>query len=242
MNSLKQISPGLFGSEKALHSLAEKIEVKLLVISDSHGNSPLLKYIIKNYSKECDALVFAGDGACDLISIMEEAKTSKELKSALPSVIAFVRGNNDPYQYFIETSNSSLTEKRHEHRLFFQKNKAAFSSIPIPRETVFTAAGKSILVLHGHEQGVYYSDQALTEYAHKKNCQIAIHGHTHVPTEHVFSVYTMNPGSISLPRMMTKQGFAYTFIRPDVTYTRFFGLEDRKNMTFSPYNPETLMY
>ena len=230
MNSLKQISAGIFSSKKELHALSEKIEAKLLVISDSHGNSPLLKYIITNYSQECDALVFAGDGAGDLLSILEQATEDRKLKEVLPPVIAFVKGNNDPYQYF--------SKKLLEKKLF---KKEEFAALPIPRETLFSAAGKKILLLHGHEQGVYYSNQTLTEYAHKRDCQIAIHGHTHVPAESMSSVYIMNPGSISLPRMMTKQGFAYTFIREDLIYSRFFGLKDRKTYEFAPYNPECLM-
>ena len=230
MNSLKQIEPGIFGSQKELNALAEKNEAKLIVISDSHGNTPLLSYVIKEYAKECDALVFAGDGASDLVSIIEAASSDRNIKEMLPPIIIFVKGNNDPFQCFAKIKSL---------KKIFSPKDSAFTRITVPREVVFTAAGKKILVLHGHEQGVYYSNQALTEYAHKKDCSITIHGHTHVPCENYFSVYTINPGSLSLPRMSSKQGFAYLFVRPDVTYTTFFGLSDRKTLTFSSYSPDT---
>ncbi len=59
----------------------------------------------------------------------------------------------------------------------------------------------SILVTHGHMQGVDWDLSSLTYLAEEKDCSIACFGHTHVPVfEKVGKITVVNPGSLSFPR------------------------------------------
>lgn len=118
MNSLKLVSDGIFSTEAELKSLAEKREAKILVLSDSHGREDEIRFVIENYAEKCDALMFAGDGAQDIINILEKAENDEKLKQKLPATICFVKGNNDPFKCISRFSfgsdgkNDSVYEER----------------------------------------------------------------------------------------------------------------------------------
>lgn len=107
MNSLELVSDGIFSTEAELKSLAEKKEAKILALSDSHGREDEIRFVIENYAEKCDALMFAGDGAQDIINILEEAENDEKLKQKLPATICFVKGNNDPFKCISRFSFSS---------------------------------------------------------------------------------------------------------------------------------------
>ena len=229
MNSLKQVSPGIFSSKFELKKLAQKDEAKILLISDSHGAAEKIKFVIENYAAECDALIFSGDGAQDLLGIVEDAHENSELKEKLPPVIAFVKGNNDPYQY--------LSKYNPAPKITNILKKQSLYSIPVPKEVTLVAAKKKILVVHGHEQGVYYSSSGLTEKAKETKSKIVVFGHTHVAAEISYDTYMVNPGSISLPRQQTKPGFAFLFIFQKAVYSSFMNQENYSKMEFTTYTP-----
>ncbi len=233
MNSLKQVSNGIFSTPKELKNLAAKDQAKILVLSDSHGNLNVLHHIIENHTNECDALMFAGDGVQDILEIIEEANGNKSLKEKLPATICFVKGNNDPYQH--------LSKFDHGSKFFSGIKRQDFFPTVIPKEVSLIAAGKQILMVHGHEQGVYYSHKALEERAVNTLSDVVLFGHTHSPEEIQGKICMMNPGSVSLPRQLPFPTFAYLFIQPrNVVYTSFMALKDRTKMLFSPFAPEKM--
>ena len=229
MNSLKLISKGIFSTKIELKKLARKDEAKILLISDSHGAKDRLKFAIENYAHDCDALFFSGDGAQDLLSIIEDAHENSELKNALPPVIAFVKGNNDPYQY--------LSKYNPEQILPIPLKKQSLYSIEIPKEVSLIAGKRKIVIVHGHEQGVYYSAAGLAEKAKETKSKIVVFGHTHIAAEKNYETYMVNPGSISLPRQFTKPGFAFMFIFPKVVYSTFMNQENRSKAEYTAFIP-----
>lgn len=61
--------------------------------------------------------------------------------------------------------------------------------------------GVKIFLTHGHNYGVYGGSDQVLEKARDYNCQIAIHGHTHIyKNEEIEGITVLNPGSVSLPR------------------------------------------
>lgn len=71
----------------------------------------------------------------------------------------------------------------------------------VPEELVLDLAGHRLYIAHGHRQHVQSGVQLLAETAREQACDIALYGHTHRATvERVAGVWTINPGSASLPR------------------------------------------
>ena len=51
-----------------MEELAAKQNARILLVSDSHGRQAILEAIIKHSGKDCDAVIFTGDGADDFIN------------------------------------------------------------------------------------------------------------------------------------------------------------------------------
>lgn len=65
----------------------------------------------------------------------------------------------------------------------------------------YTITYNHILLTHGHHYDVYAGYDRLLEVAKANNCQIVLHGHTHVPTHQVIEgVHFINPGSLMINR------------------------------------------
>lgn len=229
MNSLIQLESGILGSKADCDALAEKKSAKLMVISDSHGRQNILRSIILKYGESCDALLFAGDGVTDVAACLEEASKENYFMKCIPPVIAFVRGNNDPPS--CRTTFNPYPDNSH-HEYF---------SLNIPRSTVLNAAGKKILLAHGHEYGVYYSTDMIENAAKEYSADAAVFGHTHCPAEIRHDVYLINPGSISCPRNLSKAGFAFIQIAGKELYSVFYKAE-RNSADYVPYTPDILYY
>ena len=76
-----------------------------------------------------------------------------------------------------------------------------------PQELLLNIAGKNILLCHGHQYHVKSTEAVLTQHAARKDADIVLYGHTHVPCQRYLSddgrhkpLYVLNPGSISRPR------------------------------------------
>lgn len=72
-----------------------------------------------------------------------------------------------------------------------------------PEEILFTCAGHTILLCHGHRYHVKNGTSALLTAACRKGADIALFGHTHIPHEEYdpsSGIYLLNPGSIGEPR------------------------------------------
>ncbi|NLM00393.1 MAG: YfcE family phosphodiesterase [Treponema sp.] len=179
MNTLTICGTNLIGSVDALKGLNLKTRSKILVVSDTHGNNDVFEDVILTYGTDCDALVFCGDGICDLESYVRNAKTEPVLKNALPEIVAFARGNGDPaVSRFLETQ--------------------------IMPSTQFNICGKKVIVIHGHQVSVEYNLHGLINWAQSKGADMVCFGHTHVPEKiQMGNVFCVNPGSCSRPRSDT---------------------------------------
>lgn len=69
------------------------------------------------------------------------------------------------------------------------------------REMLIHTEGKSILALHGHQQGVKSSLLQLGLYAAERGADLVLFGHTHIPIEEQYeNIILYNPGSLGEPR------------------------------------------
>lgn len=73
----------------------------------------------------------------------------------------------------------------------------------IPKEKILTLGKYTIMMTHGHRYSVNYSTNVLRDEAKRNGVDIVMFGHTHVPiVEFNDGMWTINPGSISLPRQV----------------------------------------
>lgn len=212
----------LIGSPQDIEALSKKESARILVLSDSHGNSEIFKNLVFHYGPGCDAIAFCGDGASDLAHLLEEAETSDELRSIIPPVIAYVQGNCDPSSYKI-LPQKSISNK-------------------MPAYQVLTAAGKNIYLCHGHNENVNFTLYPLTMRADAEYCKIALYGHTHLPyftTETEHNVKILNPGSCNRPRGNYPPSFAILTITPSVIDAAFIQIDQPYSHTpaFKLFNP-----
>lgn len=187
LKKLIQESHNLIGTKEDIEALAQKDHARLLVISDSHGHSRILEEIVRNYGRECDGLIFCGDGAGDLAYILNLSLHDTEIQEALPNVIAFARGNGDPATYPVN----------------------ADFSLSLPNSQLFTVNGHKILTVHGHREAVDFGFENLGLEMQVSDCKIAFYGHTHIAREdRLYDFKFINPGSCARPRGGQPAGFA----------------------------------
>lgn len=71
----------------------------------------------------------------------------------------------------------------------------------VPEERTLIVEGLTILLVHGHRQGVKHSLLRLGLYALEEEANLVLFGHTHVPLEELYEGVTLyNPGSLGEPR------------------------------------------
>jgi len=196
--------------------LADLKEATILVVSDSHRNPEGFKKILQEFSKYCDALVFCGDGAYDYGQLLDSAMTDKNESTLFPPVTVFVRGNGDPSYISTDTPPHTLD---------------------VPERVILEAAGKKILISHGHLQGVYFGDELLIEEAEENKCSIILHGHTHV-ARHTYTEdgkHIICPGSITLPRGGQEKSFCMLNIKGRYIDAAFKKITATGFESFEPY-------
>ncbi len=199
MIEISQHKQNIIGANSAIEALSHKDHARLLILSDSHGHYPVMESIVRNYGAKCDALVFCGDGVCDIARLLYSAKADKKLMACLPPVIAAVRGNCDPGTYPLDTGSLYFSEM-----LEFKVNE------------------QNILVSHGHLQNVDYGVETLGLEMQVSECKTAFYGHTHVAKEDNIKGYKMvNPGSCARPRGGQPAGFAITTVEKTFTDIAF---------------------
>ena len=220
MNCFSQLENGIFATEKDIQELKNKDSAHILVYSDSHGKAPVVRDIFEKFGQICDAAIFAGDGIFDLLALMEKANSYDEISEWLPPVICIVRGNNDSGSY--ETSFCR--------------------AVHVPKKVLLEVGAKRILVTHGHEERVQYSTELLESTANLMDANAVVYGHSHIPVENNHVIYSMNPGSCSYPRSLSKPGCAVLEISGKNIFSIFykidfsiFGLKD-----FVPYFPDRM--
>ena len=212
----------LIGSPDAIDALFKKEKARIIVLSDSHGNTEVFRNIIMQYGSSCDAVIFCGDGLSDFGRILEEAENSSELREAMPPVFAFVQGNCDSSSYIL------MPKKYPEGRA--------------PISQVLWAAGKGIYICHGHYEGVNFTREPLAMRASTEECDVAVYGHTHIPDSSIdeaHGTHVYNPGSCSRPRGNYPPSFLILTLMPDVIDAAFIRISDPfcQNPDFQVFSP-----
>lgn len=189
MNSLLQTASLLIGSEEAITELSQKENAVILAVSDSHGQPERLKQILLAFGESADLLTFSGDGAEDLLMLLEASKKNRKLAKVIPPVIAMAQGNGDEDLYPVSFNPSDNSEKKENWQ------------ISIPKIITVKAAGMNILVTHGHLFGVYAGTSDLEKQAAAENADLVLYGHSHISARYDNDTNSIiNPGSCSLPR------------------------------------------
>ena len=177
------------GSAESIESFSKKESVRILLLSDSHGNPHIMQSVISSFGSQCDALCFCGDGILDLVETLEVCFSDSEFQNKFPPVLYFVRGNGD------NSTSTIFTDQR--------------LLISVPDFQEVSVAGKKIFLTHGHRYGVYYGLKDLRAEALERGCNVVFYGHTHVPNlqksqvtrnGHKESIEILNPGSCSQAR------------------------------------------
>ncbi len=126
-------------------------------------------------------ILVMSDSHGNLNNIMRAVKTAKEVD------YIFHLGDFDKDAQMLES----------EHTVFAVRGNCDIGSNQVA-ERIEIIDGIKILALHGAKQRVKESLLALSLYAKEKQADIALFGHTHMPTEQYSDgVLLYNPGSIS---------------------------------------------
>ena len=81
---------------------------------------------------------------------------------------------------------------------------------PVPEDGELEVEGVKIYFCHGHQHGVKSNLYALCEEAKRRDCQIALYGHTHIASiMEMDGVTLINPGSL---RFSAKKGGSYCYL------------------------------
>ena len=141
MNKFLQLESFLISSPDDAEKLKKSTQAKILVFSDSHGNSQAVKRIVSYFGKSVDCIAFCGDGISDLLSVE---------KGLLPPVVAFVRGNNDSYSYQDIKTPSELIFEAAGRKIFLTHGHRFGVYSGIERLELEAKVTGASLVLFGH--------------------------------------------------------------------------------------------
>ena len=202
MNALTQIPSDLIASPEDAAALEKAAKVRILIVSDSHGNSAVLTEIIRRFCSDVDLLIHCGDGSADLLPSFQQAAKTPRIAETLPPVIAIVQGNGDADCFPLGRSQGTYADT-------FAPEEPQRLRFHVPKRLCFTAGGKTLFVAHGHGYGVDFDTSQITAAAAPLGADFILHGHTHHPT--CIPVpprgLIVNPGSCARPR----GGFPPTF-------------------------------
>lgn len=126
-------------------------EAKILVVSDSHFQKENLYSAITRHGKECNALIFLGDGIEDLAEIIEEEFFLNETDRTIPENIFFVKGNGDSARLNLCFEGETIREVT-------------------PVKTI-TVSGKKFMITHGHTFEIFCLDYVQK---HEENSKLTV--------------------------------------------------------------------
>ncbi|MGI5101689.1 YfcE family phosphodiesterase [Treponema vincentii] len=194
MNSFTRCENGVIADTAAYNRLQYADTASVLLLSDTHGAVDAVRWILAAFSEECQACLFAGDGAQDIITVVREAAAGK---LTIPPVIIMAQGNCDCQLYPPVFPDS--------------ENPKPFG-LPVYQQKMI--AGQQILLAHGHLHHVELDGRKLSMTAENLGCTIAVYGHTHIQSIECFGgVTAVNPGSPLRPRGKSYGGFALLSLR-----------------------------
>ena len=189
MNSFTRCENGVIADTAAYNRLQYADTASVLLLSDTHGAVDAVRWILAAFSEECQACLFAGDGAQDIMTVVREAAAGK---LTIPPVIIMAQGNCDCQLYPPVFTDS--------------ENQKPFG-LPVYQQKMI--AGQQILLAHGHLHHVELDGRKLSMTAENLGCTIAVYGHTHIQSIEGFGgVTAVNPGSPLRPRGKSYGGFA----------------------------------
>ena len=194
MNRFTCCENGVIADGAFCNRLQKADTASILLLSDTHGAVDAVQWILSNFSEECQACLFAGDGAQDIITVVREATTGL---ITVPPVIIMAQGNCDSQLY---------------PPIFPDSENPKPFGLPVYQQK--TIAGQHILLAHGHLHHVELDGRKLSMTAESLGCTIAVHGHTHIQSIEGFGCVTaINPGSPLRPRGKSYGGFALLSLR-----------------------------
>lgn len=189
MNSFTRCENGVIADTAAYNRLQYADTASVLLLSDTHGAVDAVRWILSSFGGICDACLFAGDGAQDILTVVREAAAGK---ITIPPVIIMAQGNCDNQLYppvFPDTGSQKPF------------------GLPVYQQKMI--AGQQILLAHGHLHHVELDGRKLSMTAENLGCTIAVYGHTHIQSIEGFGgVTAVNPGSPLRPRGKSYGGFA----------------------------------
>lgn len=189
MNRFTRCENGVIADEAFYNRLQYADTASVLLLSDTHGAVDAVRWILSNFSEECQACLFAGDGAQDIITVVREAASGR---ITIPPVIIMAQGNCDSQLYPPIFPDGA--------------NQKPFG-LPVYQQKMI--AGQQILLAHGHLHHVEIDGRKLSMTAENLGCTIAVYGHTHIQSIEGFGgVTAINPGSPLRPRGKSYGGFA----------------------------------
>ncbi len=194
MNRFTCCENGVIADGAFCNRLQKADTASILLLSDTHGAVDAVQWILSNFSEECQACLFAGDGAQDIITVVREATTGL---ITVPPVIIMAQGNCDSQLY---------------PPIFPDSENPKPFGLPVYQQK--TIAGQHILLAHGHLHHVELDGRKLSMTAENLGCTIAVYGHTHIQSIECFGgVTAVNPGSPLRPRGKSYGGFALLSLR-----------------------------
>ena len=174
MNCLTQYENGIITDADFYNRLQYADTASVLLLSDTHGAVDAVRWILSAFSEKCQACLFAGDGAQDMITVVREAAAGR---ISIPPVIIMTQGNCDSQLYPPALPNTD--------------NPKPFG-LPVYQQR--TIARQHILLTHGHLYHVELDGRKLSMAAENLGCTIAVHGHTHIQSIESFGgVTAINP-------------------------------------------------
>jgi len=194
MNRFTRCENGIIADAAFYNRLQYADTASVLLLSDAHGAVDAVRWILAAFSEECQACLFAGDGAQDIMTVVREAAAGK---LTIPPVIIMTQGNCDCQLYPPVFPDS--------------ENPKPFG-LPVYQQKMI--AGQQILLAHGHLHHVELDGRKLSMTAENLGCTIAVYGHTHIQSIECFGgVTAVNPGSPLRPRGKSYGGFALLSLR-----------------------------
>ena len=194
MNRFTRCENGIIADAAFYNRLQYADTASVLLLSDTHGAVDAVRWILAAFSEECQACLFAGDGAQDIMTVVREAAAGK---LTIPPVIIMAQGNCD----------CQLCPP-----VFPDSENPKPFGLPVYQQKMI--AGQQILLAHGHLHHVELDGRKLSMTAENLGCTIAVYGHTHIQSIESFGCVTaINPGSPLRPRGKSYGGFALLSLR-----------------------------
>ncbi len=229
MNRFTRCENGVIADAEYYNRLQHADSASVLLLSDTHGAIDAVRWILSSFSGECQACLFSGDGAQDVLDVVQESVAGL---LTIPPVLVMAQGNCDGQLY---------------PPVFPGNGNAKAFGLPLYQQPQI--ANRRILLTHGHLYHVELDGRKLSMVAENLGCTIAVHGHTHVQSFECFgSVTAINPGSPLRPRGKSYGGFAILSLgtaasagsaaqehQPELPYgkVRFYRLIPERNGSFS---------